>query len=217
MSRSEVADRFSGFLAAFPPEQGMQWRIDADSLVVAASEQFGVHVPEAVIQFWRVVAAGYFGGRRLFFFGDTSTPRDLLTTWNARGFWRDIFPEPGAGGPFFFAETCFGDQIGFRWEAGRCKMILFVIDTYESFVLAEDDWVFFERVLRDSDALVDPGRLSAVRNHLGELPPGMHYAPIVSPMVGGSSDAENFNLETPLAHFVTAVATYKATAGRSSS
>ena len=48
---------------------------------------------------------------------------------------------------------------------------------------------------------------------LGELPPGMHYAPILSPLAGGTRDPDNHHFETPNVHLRTSIAMYKALSG----
>lgn len=131
-------------------------------------------------------------------------------SWNEKDFWRDIYPPPSEGGPVFFAETCFGDQLGFRWEDNQCTYIVFCIDTFEAFLISRDGAELFNTVLADRMALVDPAHYGSACARLGTLPLGMHYAPIVSPMLGGAGEANNFCLETPNVHFRTAVATYKA-------
>ena len=108
-------DDFSGFLSANPPEEtgnsGVRTHV---SSTVEAS--IGVKVATALSAFWMVAGTGYFGDRRLYFQtlpeGPKPNPgsRDI-ESWNGDSSWRLLFPEPSRGGPVFFGETCFGDQI----------------------------------------------------------------------------------------------------------
>ena len=162
---------------------------------------------------------GYFGDRVLYFFGDgAGEPRESLLDWNRKDYWRDVYPVPRDGGPIFFAETCFGDQLGFRREdSGELVYILFSVDTFDAFCVARGEGHLFEEVLTNRYALLDDHRYDAVRAALGLLPAGMHYAPLLSPLVGGEGSADNFCLETPNVHFRTAIATYVAQRGRGNS
>jgi hypothetical protein len=114
--------------------------------------------------------------------------------------WRAVYPPASSGGPIFFAETCFGDQIGWRNSEGVDTPVLFTPDTFETFVLAKSMSELFDRVLADPFAVVDPDRWGQVRAIHGELRPGNHYAPVVSPMVGGSDRPGNFMQLDAFAH-----------------
>ena len=72
----------------------------------------------------------------------------------------------------------------------------------------------FTDVLVDRYAFTDPERTQGVVKRLGQLPPGQHFAPIVSPFVGGSGRPDNFMIETPNVHLRTAIAEYKSVYGR---
>ncbi len=168
-----------------------------------------VEVPESLKYFWRSFGSGYFGRRELFFFGEASASRDSLIEWNAKDFWNGINPPPSSGGAVFFAETCFGEQIGFRWVNGSCQAVLFVVDIFETFRMADDFEELFSAVLKERNAINDPQLTDALIERLGMVQPGMHYVPIVSPLLGGSNHPENFHLETANVHFRTAVATRK--------
>jgi len=198
---------FEAFLKACPPEAQPDPQFRPESVERYIADALKVAVPDALSAFWRACGSGYFGDRMLYFFGSDSAaaPRPSLAEWNGQTFWRVVYPLPEDSGPVFFAETSFGDQLGFRWEAGRCIFMLFLIDSFEAFVISDDGRHLFEEVLTDRYALVDRARHEAVRARLGALPAGMHYAPIVSPILGGSGDPGNFALETPKVHFATAI------------
>jgi hypothetical protein len=200
---------FNQFLAAFP-DLGESYKPDSPRLLREVEREFEVEVPGTLARFWDEVGAGYFGERELYFFADATQPRDSLLAWNRKEFWRDICPPTSDGGPLFVAETCFGDQLGYRHEGGRCLVTFFSVDTFEGFIVAESLEELFTEVLADRYALTDPARLEAVARALGPLPPGKHYAPLVSPLAGGSDDPSNFHIVTPDVHFTTAVATYRA-------
>lgn len=203
------------FLRAFPRDDRNWQPIDAAYLEAQVQDAFAVTVPSALVEFWERVGAGYFADRELYVFGDGKVPmdRDCLVEWNRKDFWLEIYPRPSQGGPVFFAETCFGDQIGFRWEGEQCPAVLFVPETFEAFVLADSPRSLFASVLDERYACTDPDRLRRVAARLGPLPEGMHYVPNVSPLVGGSDDADNFTVETPNVHMRTALALYKSLHG----
>jgi len=175
----------------------------------AVGNAFGVRVPEELDEFWRVQGVGYFGRRELYFFKPVQTPRADLITWNREDFWASMMPSPREGGPVFFAENPFGEQLGFRWRGRKCEVILFIVDTMETFIVSEISELF-AHVLTSRDAITDVERLDKVRETLGVQPPGSHYSPIVSPMIGGSGSPANFQVETPNVHFRTALATWVA-------
>ncbi len=206
-----MAIAFERFSNVFPREPATHKPVDV-RLLLQFIDDLQVNVPQELVEFWEIQGSGYFGARDLYFFGDgrESQPRDSFQVWNAKDFWVDVYPRPADGGPVFFAETCFGDQLGFRWEKGACIYTLFSVDTFDAFVVAASGRELFEQVLVDRSALVDPDRLKAVERSLGPLTPGMHYAPLVSPMLGGDGSADNFAFETPNVHFRTAIETYKA-------
>jgi hypothetical protein len=206
-----LVEPFAAFEKAFPPEGGRGLRVNADELRSFVKQELRVSVPAELYDFWVIMGSGYFGRRDLYFFGDGHRvqARDSFQEWNTKDFWADVYPPPSEGGPVFFAETCFGDQLGFRWESSRVNFVLFTVDTFDAFVVAQDGQDLFARVLCDRFALVDKERLEMVSAQLGELQTGMHYAPIVSPMLGGDSSPGNFSFETPNVHFRTAVQTYR--------
>ncbi|UQV47748.1 SMI1/KNR4 family protein [Janthinobacterium lividum] len=198
---------YQAFLNAFP--QAERVSADAGTMASFADEALGVAFPEELAAFLQQAGGGYFGRNDLYFFadGEAPAPRDSFQEWNRKDFWADIFPRPADGGPVFFAETCFGDQLGYRRDGDRFIFILFAIDTFESFVIALSAKELFEQVLTERFALVDPQRLLALENRYGVLLRGMHYAPLASPLLGGSGAADNFCQETPNVHFRTALAT----------
>ncbi|MFZ6733712.1 hypothetical protein ACO0LG_17425 [Undibacterium sp. Ji42W] len=201
---------FEKFSLTFPSEGGVKNIIDVSVLVKFVEKNLGVSVPAEVVAFWDCVGAGYLGDRILYVYGDGTNllARDSFQEWNKKDFWQAVHPAPQNGGPVFFAETCFGDQLGFRWDGERALYVLFCVDTFEAFTITDNGADLFSRVLSDKYALLDEQRFAAALNRLGPLRTGMHYAPIVSPMIGGSSDTDNLCFETPNVHFRTAIATY---------
>jgi hypothetical protein len=202
---------FQKFLEIFPPEQESHALVEVSKLVQAIESEYGIAVPRDLISLWEEVGSGYFGKKEIYVFGTVEgMARESFLEWNNKDFWRDVYPLPKDGAPLFFAETCFGDQIGFRWDGENCVIVLFAVDTFEAFVLANSIEDLFLNVLSNRYALVDEQRLNGVWKSLGDLPDGMHYAPIISPMLGGTGELSNFAVETPNVHLRTAVATFKA-------
>lgn len=205
---------FTPFQTAFPKDVVSSPSLALDEgFLSSIEEEFGIDLPDALTQFWIKNGTGYFGDRDLLFFSTRESPRDIVA-WNNLPTWKEIFPEPRHGGPFFFAENCFGDQIGFRHAQGRLLYVLFVLDTCELFLVAEDAGTFFEKILGDKTALIDRELLERVRQHVGPLKPDHHYAPFVTPLLGGSNHESNFHQETARVHVITTIATFKATGGR---
>lgn len=201
---------FEHFSRSFQKDDKKLEKVDYKELERFVTFKLGVPVPEILINFWKTMGAGYFGDRMVYFFGDDAGDgqRDSLAEWNNKDFWRHVYPSPDQGGPVFFAETCFGDQVGFQWENGKVTYVLFLIDTFESFTLANSDAEFFDNIMSDRYALVDEDRYHSVLNRIGRLKDGMHYAPLVSPMLGGSGSSDNFCLETANVHFRTSIQTF---------
>jgi hypothetical protein len=189
--------RFGRFLAAFPPLD--RHAIDADATAADVRATFGVPVPDDLVGFWQEVGCGAFADGELLVFGRGSVAaRDGLVDWNQQPVWRDVRVPPSESGPVFFAETCFGDQLGFRYEPdGTCKPVLLALATVELFILAPAFGRLFPEVLTDRYAVTDPEHLAAARQGAGALPPGHWYCPIVSPLVGGSAKPGNFTTLTP--------------------
>jgi hypothetical protein len=204
---------FSRFLAANPPERAQP--VTDPSLVTTIEDEFGITIPGALDALWSIVGTGYLGERRLFVYpvthvsGRGEPGRDIVS-WNRDPGWRLLYPEPAKGGPLFFAETCFGDQIGYRSEEDRTIPILLVLDTCESFVIGDDLEDLFTTVLTDPFGIIDPARWTGVRSALGPLENSTHYAPIVSPLVGGSDSIDNFQLIDAVVHMRTAIAEFDA-------
>lgn len=207
---------FEKFIVAYPPELVKKEPIDVDQMSRFVETELGVSLPREVKSFWDTVGSGYFGSRVLYVFGDgfIVQPRDSFQDWNKKDFWPSVYPAPKDGGPVFFAETCFGDQLGFRWEGTTCVYVLFCIDTFEGFALSKSGSQLFGNLLAEKYALLDEDCFRTAFQHLGPLETGMHYAPIVSPMLGGGSNAGNFCFETPNVHFRTSIATFYAKQSR---
>jgi hypothetical protein len=198
------------FADTFPPVRNTIVPVDSRALTRRISSEFQISLPPELAEFYRHNGAGYFGRNEICLFGlePLSGGRDDLMSWNKNAFWADIFPEPVDGGPFFFAETCFGDQIGFRWEEGQAVPLIFAVDTFESFVIGDTLKDALETTLADQD-FVDQARLAGISKRLGLLPFGQHFAPIVSPLAGGSDEPDNFDIVSPRIHLHTALAIFK--------
>jgi hypothetical protein len=190
-------DRFVQFLAAFPPLDCRP--IEADALAADVRATFGVSVPADLVAFWREIGCGSFADGELFFFGrDDSESRESIVGWNRQPFWRDVMAAPTEGGPLFFAESCFGDQLGFRYKPdGTCLPVLFALATVELYIMAPEFGKLFPEVLTERYAVTDPEHLTAAREGVGGLHPGHWYCPIVSPLFGGSAKPSNFMAMTP--------------------
>jgi hypothetical protein len=202
--------RFGRFLDAFPPLDRQP--IDADALATGVQAAFGVRVPPDLVAFWQEVGCGSFADGELFFFGPENTAtRESLVSWNRQPFWRDVMVAPPEGGPVFFAENRFGDQVGFRYKPdGTCLPVVFALATVELYIMAPEFGRLFPEVLTERYAITDPEHLSAARQGVGVLPAGQWYCPIVSPLVGGSARPGNFTAMTPKVFAAVAIAEWQA-------
>jgi hypothetical protein len=203
--------KFGPFLAAFPPLDRQP--VDATLLAADVQGAFGVPAPADLVAFWREVGCGAFAGGELVFFGrEGDPPPGSLVGWNREPFWRDLLPIPTDGGPVFFAEDCFGSQLGFRYTPeGVCLPVILTLGTVTLYKLAPEFARLFEEVLIERAAITDPEHLAAAREGVGDLPPGHWYCPIVSPLVGGSARAGNFTAMTRRAFAATTIAEWRAT------
>ena len=200
---------FRSFLAAYPPVPDLTRKLDGVSLAEAIEERFGVQVPGALQLFWLRVGAGVYGAGELCFFGDVASglPGPEILAWNQEALWRPVSPAPGEGGPFYFAQTPFGDQLGFRWQDGVALPELFLPDTVESFVLAKDlDQLLYE-LLVTPGALCEAEKLQLAIKQLGPLPPGQNFVPNTSPLKGGQ--IRSFHVESASAHLAGAMSTWQ--------
>jgi hypothetical protein len=195
------------FLSSFPRTSETSL-VETEDLARQVTSAWRVEVPDDLRLFWQSAGAGYFGNRELLFFGMEDSGRGLLR-WNTEEFWSSVQPPPDAGGAVFFAENPFGEQLGFRWVNGECQIVLFVVDTMELFLVCEIRDLF-KNVLVEKAAITDVPRLHRVRSKLGIQPSDTHYAPIVSPLIGGSDDVDNFEVEAPRVHFISTIATWRA-------
>jgi hypothetical protein len=201
---------FRSFMAAYPPVEGMTRQLDGVSLAEVIEERFGIDVPGTLQFFWLRVGAGAFGDSELFVFGDDEAglPGPRLLEWNAAAPWLAVYPEPSKGGPFYFAQTPFGDQLGFRWEKGVALPELFVPETVESFVLAADLDELLCDLLVTPGALCDSEKLAHARSQLGSIPPDKHYVP--DSTYNGHS-ADTFHVEPAEAHLAAAISRRRST------
>ena len=201
--------KFAQFKASFPSALATWKPVDSDRLTALIEKEFSINVPEGIAEFWGKVGAGYWGRNELCLFGDEGLAggRDSLIAWNRKDWWRKIYPPPEDGGPVFFGDTCFGDQLGFRWEGNVCLPIIFCVDTFDSYVIGESVCDALENTLGDRN-FIDQKQLRAVEGKLGRLKSGMHFAPIVSPLVGGSNAASNYDMLIAHVHVELSIATY---------
>lgn len=199
---------FLPFRAAYPPDERSCRRIDGERLGRLITAEFGVPVPTELTAFWSEVGAGYFGERELYFFddGEGDMPRSSILEWNKKAFWAERWPENRPGQLLFFAETCFGEQIGYSSHDDMFSIHLCCMDTAENYLVTQSFQTLFEETLAEPHVFVDADILAAVRESLGPLPDGMHYAPIISPLLGGSDHPRNFHFEPPDVHLITAIA-----------
>jgi hypothetical protein len=200
---------FRAFLMANPPSLELTRPIDGARLARQAQEQFRTPIPDELAAFWSIAGSGVFGSGELYVFGEAESdlPGPEFLSWNARPEWRRIYPPPAFGGPLFFAQTSFGNQLGFRWEDGVAVPILFLTDTVETFRVAADMMEMFAEVLGSSE-LDDPEKSARARAQLGLVPPGEHYVPDLSPLLGGTG--ESFHVEGAAVHLAAAIAQWDA-------
>jgi hypothetical protein len=198
---------FRSFLEAYPPVKGLTRPLDGVSVAEKVEEKFGIDVPGALQFFWLRVGAGLFGDGEIYVFGDESTlmPDPELMRWNALAPWRSLYPEPREGGPFYFAQTAFGDQLGFRWENKVALPELFLPETLESFVLAADLEELLCDLLVTPGALCESDRLVRARGDAGPISPGRHYVP---DLVNGKPSGR-FHIESAEAHVSAAIARWR--------
>jgi hypothetical protein len=201
---------FKSFLTAYPPTPGQTKPVDGVSLAESIEEKFGVPVPGALQLFWLRVGAGVFGGGEIYIYGDAGSdlPGPEVIEWNAATWWRSVYAPPAKGGPFFFGQTPFGDQLGFRWHGNVALPELFMPDTMEVFLLGKDVDELLHELLAAPGALCDLERLHRASQQCGQVPPGMHFVPDVSPLQGGTDDS--FHVESPVSHVTRAVAQWNA-------
>jgi hypothetical protein len=208
---------FRRFLDAYPPIPGQTRPVDGVSLAEAVEERLGISVPGALQLFWLRVGAGAFGGGEIYIFGDAGSglPGPEVLEWNAAPWWRSVYPAPKESGPFFFGQTPFGDQLGFRWQGSVALPELFMPDTMEVFLLGRDIDELLGELLVAPGALCDSERFGRAAKQCGPLPPGQHYAPDISPLRGGTD--ESFHISTPEAHLTTAISGWEAVQARNRS
>lgn len=182
---------FAPFLAAYPPSPGLTRPVDGVSLAEAIEERFGIAVPEALQLFWLRVGAGVFGDGELYLFGEAgcNLPGPEVIAWNEALWWRSVYVSPKDGGPFFFGQTAFGDQLGFRWHGKVALPELFLPDTMEVFLLGRDIDELLTELLVARGALCDAERLARATRQCGPIPAGHHFVPDVSPLEGGKDDS----------------------------
>jgi len=85
-------------------------------------------------------------------------------------------------------------------------------DTMEVFLLGRDLDELLGELLVAPGALCDSQRLDRATAQCGPLPPGGHYAPDVSPLLGGMD--ESFHVDTAEAHVRKAITEWETTRAR---
>jgi hypothetical protein len=208
---------FRSFLAAYPPAAGLTQPVDGVSLAEAIEDRFGVAVPAALQLFWLRVGAGVFGDGELYIYGDVACglPGPEVISWNAASWWRSVNAPANGGGPFYFGQTAFGDQLGFRWQGAVALPELLMPDTMQVFVLGADIDELLGELLVARGALCDSERLARASQECGPLPPGQNYAPKVSPLRDGKDDS--FDVMPAEAHVTKAISEWEAVQARSRS
>ena len=181
--------------------------IDSERLYARVWERFHFKLPHDLLLFLSRQGAGYFADRELYIFGNQgdSLYRESLLDWNSRPFWGEIFPAPDRGGPIFFAETCFGDQLGIIRRSRFAPVILFLVDSGLTLLLAKDLAGFCDKVLTSRFALLDYNLLKGVSSRLGPPRANVHFAPTLSPFHGGVLVPQNFMCVKPELHLLNAV------------
>jgi hypothetical protein len=122
------------------------------------------------------MGAGYFGQRELYFFddGEGGLPRSSIIEWNKKPFWAERWPGYRPGQLLIFAETCFGDQVGYSSHPDIFSVHLCCFDTAENFLVTQSFRSLFQETLAEQHAFVDPDTLAEVTESLGPLADGMH-------------------------------------------
>jgi hypothetical protein len=203
---------FGPFLGAYPPARGLTRPLDGVAVAEKVEQKFGIDVPGALQFFWLRVGAGVFGDGEIYVFGDERAwlPEPQLMEWNSMAPWRAVYPEPKQGGPFYFAQTAFGDQLGYRWENGVALPELFLAETVESFVLATDLEELLCELLCEPGALVETDKLAAARAQLGPIPPGKHF---VSDLSSNGGPSSTYHVESAEAHLKGAIDRWRSAKG----
>lgn len=205
-----MGERFSSFRKTFVPVSGEHQQVDGQPLAANIERLFGMRVPKILADFWDEVGTGYFADRELYLFGQGHfLGREGLVEWNSKEIWRTVYAPPSQGGPLFFAETCFGMQLGLLWEADEVTGYLLDLDTLAAYRVAKSCEELLQNVLSERFVFSDPELLAVMRTHLGLQPNGMHYAPIVSPLFGGTLSPENHHLEPANVHLQTSIASWQ--------
>jgi hypothetical protein len=86
-------------------------------------------------------------------------------------------------------------------------------NSFDSFRLASSAGEFINIIMSDAELVTLCGTVYPLIDALGEVRPGYHYAPFVSPMFGGSMSPDNWSVAPVRAHLATCVAEFDAVAG----
>lgn len=210
-SQGRIMARFRRLLDKYKTNPNEHRPVNGDELAIAIQSRFGIAVPTVLVDFWTECGVGYFGEHDLYFFGNPpeDMPRDSIIEWNSKDFWSQLFPPPAEGGPFFFGETCFGRQIGFVLEDQRYKGYLFDVDTMKSYHIADPLDLVFTDVLPAKFPIFNKELYAHFISEGHPVESGMHYAPIVSLLVGGAFEPANYHQEAPNVHLRTTIATWE--------
>lgn len=172
-------------------------------------KRFGISVPLKLQQLLNEFGYGYSERQELLVFGGKSSSRSLID-WNEEIIKMSLYPQPIDGGPIFLAENCIGIQFGFRIENEQIIYILFDPNSFESYVIGHTEEEFFNEITAE-DTVTLGGEIYQILEAKGPLKPGYHLAPLVSPMLGGSLDPNNWDLLPAELHLKTLLAEYRAT------
>jgi hypothetical protein len=171
-----------------------------------------IAVPSDLQKLLNELGYGYSQRQELLIFGDESSSRPLIE-WNRELIQLGIFPPPSDGGPLFLAENCIGAQYGIRRENNKVIYLMFDPNTFESFVIANNEREFLSEISMDKVLITLNGSVYPILDAKGPLKAGYHLAPVVSPMHGGSLNPDNWGLASAKAHMATSFAEFKAING----
>jgi hypothetical protein len=171
-----------------------------------------IAVPSDLQKLLNELGYGYSQRQELLIFGDESSSRPLIE-WNRELIQLGIFPPPSDGGPLFLAENCIRAQSGIRRENNKVIYLMFDPNTFESFVIANNEREFLSEISMDKVLITLNGSVYPILDAKGPLKAGYHLAPFVSPMHGGSLNPDNWGLASAKAHMATSFAEFKAING----
>lgn len=188
----------------FQPASPAPWSSSEEVL-----RHFHITLPDDLCGLLKRVGAGYSTQQELLVFGSERSPRSLVE-WNHAISHLGIYPKPQNGGPLWLAENCIGMQYGVRKEGDQWIYIAFDPHTFETYKLANDAATFMVILFSDSELVALAGEIYPIREALGALHSTQHYAPYVSPLLGGSMNPSNWSIAPARVHLVLCYEEFKA-------